>query len=435
MTHNFALLFACLLLFPRFAPCAEKPNIILILADDLGYGDLGCYGAQKIKTPHLNRMAREGMRFTDFAQAAALCTPSRAALMTGCYPGRIGLAEGVLRPDSKRGIHPDEVTLAEVLKARGYATGAIGKWHLGFRGAMRPMGQGFDSYFGVLHNLDKPEVVVFEKEGGMPVLRGDTVVERPADPAKMTQSYTTEALEFIESNRARPFFLFLANQMPHLPFDASPQFKGKSAAGLYGDVVEELDWSTGQILDRLRALGLATNTLVMFTSDNGPERRTPGSAGPLRGTKHTVFEGGLRVPFLAWWPGRIPAGRECHEFACGMDLLPTFGQLAGGAAPGGRVIDGKDISSLLFGTAGARSSHDTFYSVYGYNTNRSESFRAGPWKLHLKPPVQLFNLDTDLGETTDIATKHPEIVIRLTKLADELRAELKRNARPVGEVP
>ncbi|MBI5772508.1 MAG: sulfatase [Verrucomicrobia bacterium] len=414
------------------APAAPRPNVILILCDDLGYGDLGSYGAEKIKTPNLDGMAREGMRFTDYSVAAALCTPSRAALMTGCYPGRVGLAEGVLRPDAKKGLHPDEITLAEVFKSRGYATGMIGKWHLGFQRGMRPMEQGFDSYFGVLHNLDKPEVVVFEKEGGMPVLRGDTVIERPANPAKMTQSYTTEALKFIEAKQAEPFFLFLSHQMPHLPFDASPPFKGKSAAGLYGDVVEELDWSTGQILDRLRTLGLDKKTLVLFTSDNGPERKTPGSAGPLRGTKHTVFEGGLRVPFLAWWPGRVPAGAVCHEFVTGLDVLPTLARLTGGYAPTDRVIDGKDFSPLLLGVPGARSPRESFYSLYGYNTNRLESIRSGPWKLHLKPPPQLFNLDADLGETADVAEKNPDVVARLLKLADSLRADLAKNSRPVA---
>src|SRR4051812_49129439 len=332
-----------------------KPNIVVILADDLGYGDLGCYGSAKIRTPSLDRMAREGMRFTDFAAAAALCTLSRVAFMTGCYPGRVGLATGVLRPDAKIGLHPDEITIAELLKARGYATTAIGKWHIGFRGAMRPMGQGFDSYYGVLHNLDRFETVAFEREGGMPVLRGDAVVERPADPAVLTGRYTEEALEFIEAHRTRPFFLYLAHQMPHIPFDASPRFKGKSGAGLYGDAVEELDWGTGQILERLRALGLAESTLVVFTSDNGPERNTPGSAGPLRGTKHTVDEGGLRVPFLAWWPGHVPSGTACRELVANMDLLPTLAHLAGASPPADRVIDGKDFTPLLLGEKGAHS--------------------------------------------------------------------------------
>lgn len=411
-----------------------EPNIIVILADDLGYGDLGCYGAEEIRTPNLDRMAREGMRFTDFAAAAPLCTPSRAALMTGCYPGRVGLATGVLRPGAKTGLHPDEITVAEVLKARGYATAAVGKWHLGFRGAMRPMGQGFDSYYGVLHNLDAFETVAFEQEGGMPVLRGDAVVERPADPAVLTGRYTEEALRFIEAHRARPFFLYLAHAMPHLPFDASPRFKGKSAAGLYGDAVEELDWSTGQILDRLRALGLAETTLVLFTSDNGPERNTPGSAGPLRGGKHTVFEGGLRVPFLAWWPARVPAGAVCREFVTGLDVLPTLARLAGGSAPADRVIDGRDFTPLLLGEEGARSPRVSFSSLYGAGAKRRESLRSGPWKLHLGDPPQLYNLDTDLGETTNLAPERPEVVARLRELADEIRADLAKHARPVARV-
>jgi arylsulfatase A len=413
------------------APQSE-PNIVLILADDLGYGDLGCYGSAKLRTPNLDRMAREGMRFTDFSAAAPLCTPSRAALMTGCYPGRIGLATGVLRPDAKIGLNPDEITVAEVLKARGYATAAIGKWHLGFRGEMRPMGQGFDSYYGVLHNLDRFETRVFEREGGMPVLRGDAVVERPADPAALTGRYTEEALKFIEAHRERPFFLYLAHQMPHIPFDASPRFKGKSAAGPYGDAVEELDWSVGQVLDRLRALGLAEKTLVLFTSDNGPERNTPGSAGPLRGTKHTVYEGGLRVPFIAWWPGHVPAGEVCREFVTNLDLLPTLARIAGGSAPADRVIDGLSFAPLLLGEEGARSPRESFYALYGLNAKRLESVRSGPWKLHLSDPPQLYNLDADLGETTNLAPEQTEIVARLRRLADALRVDIAKDARPVA---
>jgi arylsulfatase A len=308
-------------------PAESSPNVIIVLADDLGYGDLGCYGAKDIQTPHLDRMAAEGTRFTDFSVTSALCTPSRAALMTGKYPGRVGLATGVLRPDAKHGLAAQEVTLAEVFKQAGYATGCIGKWHLGFVAGMRPLDQGFDSYYGVLHNLDHWETVFFEDQGGMPVLRGDAVEKRPAIPAEMTDLYTQEALRFIEAHRHERFFLYLGHAMPHLPFDASERFKGRSARGLYGDVVQELDDSMGRILDKLRALGLAENTLVIFTSDNGPERRTPGTAAPLSGTKHTVHEGGLRVPCIAWWPGQIPAQRVCGEFLATLDVLPTLARL------------------------------------------------------------------------------------------------------------
>ena len=408
---------------------AAPPNIILINCDDLGYGDLGCYGAKDIRTPHLDRMAAEGTRFTDFSVTSALCTPSRASLMTGKYPGRVGLATGVLRPDARNGLAGREITLAEVMKSAGYATGCIGKWHLGFRPGMRPMDQGFDSYYGVLHNLDHHETAVFEKEGGMPVLRGDTVEKRPAVPAEMTGLYTSEALKFIETNRERPFFLYLGHAMPHLPFDASPQFKGKSQRGLYGDVVEELDDSTGKILDTLRSLGLAETTLVLFTSDNGPERKTPGTAAPLRGTKHTVLEGGLRVPCLAWWPGRVPAGRVCDEFISTLDVLPTFAVLVGTDCQ--HAVDGHDVSAVLLGQDGARSPRTTLYSLYGINQNRLESFREGSWKLHLTTPPQLFDLSRNPAESPDVAARHAEVVQRLSAAAARLRKEtLSTNPRP-----
>ncbi len=411
------------------AGAVEKPNIILINCDDLGYGDLGCCGAQDIRTPQLDRMAAEGTRLTDFSVTSALCTPSRAALMTGKYPGRVGLAAGVLRPDATNGLAGCEATLAEVLKPAGYVTGCIGKWHLGFVQGMRPMDQGFDSYYGVLHNLDKFETICFEQEGGMPVLRGNVVEKRPAVPAEMTGLYTAEALKFIEANRGRPFFLYLGHAMPHLPFDASAKFKGKSGRGLFGDVVEELDDSTGQILDKLRALGLAEKTLVIFTSDNGPERNTPGSAKPFHGGKHTVFEGGLRMPCLVWWPGHVPAGRVCDEFMATLDFLPTFARFAGTPLPA--QVDGFDQLDVLLGRPGAKSPRTTLYSLYGFGQHRFESMREGRWKLHLGAPPKLFDLGSDLGEATDVAAQHPDGVQRLQALAEHIRGELKDRA-PTG---
>lgn len=405
------------------AGAAEKPNIIYINCDDLGYGDVGCYGARDIRTPRLDRMAAEGTRLTDFSVTSALCTPSRAALMTGKYPGRVGLATGVLRPDATNGLANSEVTLAEILKPAGYVTGCIGKWHLGFVKGMRPMDQGFDSYYGVLHNLDRFETVCFEKEGGMPVLRGDKVEKRPAVQAEMTGLYTAEALKFIEQHRAHPFFLYLGHAMPHIPFDAAPKFKGKAQRGLYGDAVEELDDSTGQILDKLRALGLAEKTLVIFTSDNGPERNTPGSAGPLRGTKHTVFEGGLRMPCIVWWPGHVPAGRVCDEFVSTLDVLPTFARLV--RTPPPAHLDGFDQLDVLLGRPGAKSPRTTLYSLYGYGKNRFESMREGRWKLHLGAPPKLFDLGSDRGEVTDVAAQHPDVVQRLQALAEQIRGEFK----------
>jgi len=403
------------------AAFSAPPNVILINCDDLGYGDLGCYGATDIRTPHLDRMAAEGARFTDFSVTSALCTPSRAALMTGKYPGRVGLATGVLRPGATNGLPGREMTLAEVFKAAGHTTGCIGKWHLGFTKGMRPLDQGFDSYYGVLHNLDHHETVFFEKDGGMPILRGDTVEKRPTVPAEMTGLYTTEALNFIETHRDRPFFLYLGHAMPHLPFDASPRFKGQSQRGLYGDVVEELDDSTGQILEKLRTLGLASKTLVIFTSDNGPERKTPGTAAPLTGTKHTVYEGGLRVPCVAWWPGSVPAGSLCHDFVSSLDLLPTFASLVATNPP--QNLDGLDQSDLLLGRENASSPRTTLYSLYGHKERRLESMREGHWKLHLLPTPRLFDLKSDLSEQIDVSTQHPDVVRRLTRLAEETRRD------------
>ncbi len=396
------------------------PNLILINCDDLGYGDLACYGAKDVRTPHLNRMAAEGMRFTDFSVTAPLCTPSRASLMTGRYPGRAGLAVGVLRPDAQTGLAASELTLAEVMKLAGYVTGCIGKWHLGFLNGMRPMDQGFDSYYGVLHNLDKPETVFFENEGGMPILRGDAVEQRPAVPAEMTGLYTKEALRFIEANGEHPFFLYLAHAMPHLPYDASPKFKGKSQRGLYGDVIEELDDSTGQILDKLRAMGIAERTLVIFTSDNGPERKTGGTAAPLRGTKHTVYEGGLRVPCIVWWPGHVPSGKISDEFVTTLEILPTLASLTKTILPKDILLDGYDISPLILGKTDAHSPRKTLYSLYGYKDNRLEAMREGPWKLHLKSPQELYHLGHDPSESTSLAESNAQIMERLIEMARQL---------------
>ena len=283
------------------------------------------------------------------------------------------------------------------------------------------MDQGFDSYYGVLHNLDRFETVFFEQQGGMPVLRGNEVDRRPAVPAEMTSLYTQEAVKFIEENATHQFFLYLAHAMPHIPFDASDAYKGKSSRGLYGDCVEELDASTGTILDRLRSLGLAEKTLVIFTSDNGPERNTPGTAAPLTGTKHTVYEGGLRVPYIVWWPGKVPAGQVNDEFISALDMLPSLAKVAGSELPADFELDGFDISDVMLGVDGAKSGRQTLYSLYGLNNKRQESMRVGSWKLHLTSPPLLFDLSSDPAEQQNMADKNPEVVQRLQSQLLNLR--------------
>ncbi len=409
------------------AHAARLPNLVLLLADDLGYGDLGCYGAPDVRTPHVDRMAAEGMRCTDFTVTAPLCTPSRVSFLTGRYPGRAGLATGVLRPDATNGLPSAEITIAEVLRPLGYATAYIGKWHLGGRPGMRSRDQGFDEYFGVPHNLDRFETVHFEAEGGPPVLRNDEVVQRPAVPAELTALYTREALSFIHRHRERPLFLVVAYQMPHIPFDASPRFRGQSARGLYGDAIEELDWSVGEILHVLRALGLASNSVVVFTSDNGPERHTPGSAGVLRGTKHTVYEGGLRVPFLVWGPGRVPAGIVCDVPMSALDLLPTFAKLAGAAPPTDRALDGVDMTPVWMGQSGGPVRPRVLCALYGFGSQRLASVREGHWKLVYgrNGEVELYRLDQDPQESENLAEREPDRVAGLL-------AELERWRRETG---
>ncbi len=413
------------------APAADRPpNFVLIFVDDQGYCDLGCFGSPEIKTPNIDRMAAEGMKLTDFYVAAPLCSPSRAALLTGCYPRRVGLANWVLRPDSCKGIHPDEITLPELLKTRGYVCACVGKWHLGFLPPFRPTRQGFDYYYGLFHNLDL-EADYLAGEGGVPILRNDEVVERPADPATLTERYTAEATGFISENKDRPFFLYLPHTMAHVPLGVSDRFQGRSAAGLYGDVIECLDWSTGRIVDTLRKLGIDSQTIVVYTSDNGPG--SPGaSALPLRGRKLTTYEGGFRVPCVMWGPGRIAAGRVCSELVTSMDLYPTFAKMAGAELPAGSVIDGKDLTALLTGVPGAKSPHEAFF--YHGNFGELAAVRSGKWKLHLNPTPALYDLEADVGEQNDVARRHPQVVHRLRMLALEFQEDMRKNARSAGEL-
>jgi arylsulfatase A-like enzyme len=440
----------------------RPPNIVLVFADDLAWGDLGSNGATGYGTPNLDRLAREGARFTDFYVAQAVCSASRAALLTGCYPNRIGI-QGALGPNSRHGIAAAETTIAEVLKSRGYATAIFGKWHLGHHPPFLPTRHGFDEYYGLPYSNDMwPNHPTNGKDyPPLPLIEGETVVEHMPDQAKLTTEYAERAVRFIERHRDRPFFVYLPHAMTHVPLFVSEKFRGKTARGLFGDVMEEVDWSVGRILETLDRLGLAADTLVLFTSDNGPWLSYgdhAGSAGPLREGKGTAFDGGVRVPFVARWPRRIPAGTVCREPAMTIDLLPTFAGLAGAVPP---AVDGRDIGPLLRGEPGAKSPHEALFFYWGAELH---AVRSGRWKLHfphayrsLKEPgsggrpgpyeqkqigLSLFDLEADPGESKDVAARHPEVVERLTRLAEAMREDLgdsllkrpARNARPPGRL-
>lgn len=403
------------------APRTARPNIIVIFADDMGYNDVGCYGAPRIKTPHLDRMAAEGVRFTDFYSAAPVCTPSRGALLTGCYPQRCGMAEvrHVIFPKDTYGIHDDEITMAEMLRDAGYATACIGKWHLGHEPQFLPTRHGFDSFFGAPYSND---MVPFY------LLRDETIIEETVDQDQLTRRYTEEAVRIIERDRDRPFFLYLAHTMPHIPLHVSEAFRDTSAGGLYGDVIEELDWSVGEILRALKKIGIDNDTLVVFTSDNGPwltQGEHGGLATPLRDGKGTAYEGGMREPCIMRWPGHIPTGHVCRELATTMDLFPTFAGITGGHVPTDRVIDGKDIWPLMTGVPGAQTPHDAFYY---YDDNELVAVRSGEWKLHFTPDrkwdATLYNLATDPGEQKNVIMHHEDIANRLKTLADTMRQDL-----------
>ncbi len=431
----------------------DQPNVIIIYADDLGYGDLGCYGHPTIRTPELDRMAQEGMRFTEFYSAAEVCTPSRAALMTGRYPVRSGMCHDqfrVLRARSLGHLPHSETTLAEAIKGAGYATGCIGKWHLGvweFNPEGHPNRHGFDHYFGLPHSNDMNPTSVGPKAAGKladqkaewwdaPLYRNEALVERPADQTTLTRRYTEEATKFIRDHKAKPFFLYFPHTFPHTPLFASDRFTS-SPRGLYGNVVEELDWSVGQVLETLRREGLAEKTLVFFSSDNGPwliQGQQGGSAGLLRDGKGSTYEGGMRVPGIAWWPGKIPAGTVMREMACTMDLFVTSLKLAGAKVPEDRPIDGQDIRPLLFNTGKVERGAYCFY-----RGTKLMAVRLGDYKAHYltqtgygqpKPdahdPPLLFNLKTDPGETYNIAHEHPEVIEKIKEAVKAHEANLER---------
>jgi arylsulfatase A-like enzyme len=425
----------------------RPPNLLIVFADDLGYGDVGCYGATGFQTPNLDRMAREGNRLTSFYVAQAVCGASRAALLSGCYPNRIGML-GAPNHRAVHGINPEEKILPEVLAKRGYATAMFGKWHLGHRREFLPLQHGFGEYFGLPYSNDMwPKHPTNGADyPPLPLISGNDVIEFNPDQTQLVTWYAERAVKFIEANRERPFFLYVAHAMPHVPLFVSEKFRGKSKQGLFGDVIEEIDWSVGQILDALKRTGLDEQTLVLFTSDNGPwlsYGNHAGSAGPLREGKGTTWEGGVREPCIVRWPGKVRAGSECSEIAATIDLLPTFAKLAGASLPEHK-IDGLDIWPLLAGEPEAKTPHEAYYYYWG---NELQAVRSGRWKLHFPHEYrsltgtpgkdgqpggystercgrELYDLEADVGEESDVAANHPEVVERLESLADEIRKDL-----------
>ena len=452
-------------------PAHEMPNIVIVFTDDQGYQDLGCFGSPDIKTPNLDRMAKQGRRFTSFYVAQAVCSASRAALITGCYPNRVGI-HGALGPGAKHGINADELTIAEVVKQKGYATAAFGKWHLGHHPKFLPTRHGFDEYFGLPYSNDMwPFHPTARHFPPLPLIEGEKVVNpnvTAEDQTHLTTWYTEHAVKFIEKSKDRPFLLYVAHSMPHVPLFVSEKHQGKSARGLYGDVIMEIDWSVGQILGTLQRLGLDEKTLVIFTSDNGPwlsYGEHGGCALPLREGKGTSFEGGVREPCIMRWPGKIPAGTTCTEMAATIDVLPTIAGLVGVELPADRIIDGKDIWPLISGQPGAKTPHEVYY--YYYANNQLQAVRSGRWKLHFphgyrtlggrpggtggkpvryeqkKTGLELYDLENDLRETTNVADQHPDVVKRLQAYGEQARQDLGdsltkrkgKNAREPGRRP
>jgi arylsulfatase A-like enzyme len=440
----------------------RPPNFVIIFCDDMGYADPACFGNKDVPTPNIDRLGAEGIRFTDFYVSQATCTASRAALLTGCYSNRVSMF-GALSPLAKTGINDHEILLPQVLKKRGYATGMIGKWHLGWQPVFLPTRHGFDEYFGIPYSHDMTPKPSRPNYPPLPLMEGEKVIETNPDASQLTTRYTERAVDYIGRNKDRPFFLYLAHNLPHVPLGVSDKFKGKSKRGLYGDVTMEIDWSVGQVLDALKANGLDDNTLVMFASDNGPwllYGDHAGRAEPLREGKATMFDGGCRTPCLMRYPGVIKPGRVSHEIVMAMDVLPTFAKLAGAEAPTDRKIDGLDISPLLKGETD-KSPHDTFF--YYWN-KELQAVRHGKWKLHaphtyVKPDPpgsggkpgkyatlsigeSLYDLDVDVGETNDVAAQNPEVVKELRKLLDDCREDMGdsltkrvgKNVRPAGNV-
>ncbi len=441
------VLFAFALAF-AMAAAAAPPNVVIIFADDLGYGDLATYGNPTIATPRLDRMAHEGQRWTSFYAAASVCTPSRAGLLTGRLPIRSGMCADtprVLFPDSLGGLPPEEVTIAEVLKEQGYATMAVGKWHLGHLPEFLPTKQGFDSYFGIPYSNDMDKVpdaptgkALWEdpdyRHFNVPLMRDEEIIERPANQHTITKRYAEEAVKFIKEQKSGPFFLYLAHSLPHVPLFRSQEFAGRSLSGLYGDVIEEIDWSVGEVLDALRETGASDNTLVVFTSDNGPWLifdEQGGSSGPLREGKGSTWDGGMREPAIFWWPGEVKPG-IVRSMGSTLDLLPTIAALAGAETPSDRQLDGYDLSPALLGAGDSPRNEMIFY-----RGERVFAARVDKYKAHymtrsgyrdkvetVHTPPLLFDLDIDPGEKWDIAGKHPEVLERIAAAVADHKASL-----------
>lgn len=408
---------------------APRPNIVLINCDDLGYGDLGCYGSPVNRTPAIDDLAASGIRFSDFAMASPVCSPSRGAMLTGCYPPRIGFGsfdgEQVLFPGMGIGLSPGEATMAGLLRANGYATALVGKWHCGDQRGMLPTDHGFDHYFGVPYSNDMGRQAGADRDfPPLPLMVGDEVVQQQPDQAPLIERYTAHCVQFLRAHRDRPFFLYLAHMQVHAPLYAPDRFLRQSRNGRYGAAVEAIDWSTAVLLHELRALGVLGSTLVVFTSDNGSRGHSGASNAPLRGGKGTTWEGGHRVPCVLAWPDVVAPGQVRHELVTSLDLLPTFVELAGGSVPSSPPIDGVSVVGLLDGSATA-SPRRTF----GYFHHDSlEAVRHGRWKLHLRKGAEvlreLYDVVSDPGETVDRLPEHPEVVATLESVADGLRREL-----------
>ena len=422
---------------PNKSVKSSLPNIILIYADDLGYGDLGCYGSTKNVTLHLDKLAEQGMRFTQYYSACSVCTPSRGALLTGCYPARIGFdafgkkKSWVLFPGFAEGFHPDEILMPEFLKTRGYATAHVGKRHCGDQPEHLPTRHGFDSYYGLPYSNDMAIMPRRPKSPPLPLLHNEDVIQEQPRQAPLIERYTEKSIRFIRENRNAPFFLYLAHMHVHLPHYVMQHFEAQSKNGRYGAAVAAIDWSTGVIVAELERLGLTDNTIIIFTSDNGSrEQGEGGDNGPLRGHKGQIWEGGMRVPCMVKWPGKIKPGSISSELVTAMDFYPTLAQIVGYHVPAEPIRDGRDVSAIWLGEPDAKSPYDAFYY---YMVDELQAVRVGDWKLRYAPQkgrhadpskVQLYNLTNDIGETTDVAQQHPEVVEDLLQHMQAMREDI-----------